>query len=93
MITLAGETYSETTSENPVTSRLRHGALGDGTFLCARIFETLHLIKRREEEAEQEVSRVQLSVNRSEPGHARMSTARSIAQPEQMANILFMRTA
>lgn len=59
---------------------------------CARIFETLHLIKRCEEEAEQEVSRVQLSVNRSEPGHARMSTARSIAQPEQMANILFMRT-
>jgi hypothetical protein len=62
--------------------------------LCPRIFETLHLIKRREEEeAEQEVSRVQLSVNRSEPGHARMSTARSIAQPEQMANILFIRTA
>jgi hypothetical protein len=60
---------------------------------CARIFKTLHLIKCREEEAEQEVSRVHLSVNRSEPSHARMSTARSIAQPEQMANVLFIKTA
>jgi hypothetical protein len=59
--------------------------------LCARAsLKTLHLIKRREEEAEQEVSRVQLTVNRSEPHHARMNMARSIAQPEQMANTYFV---
>lgn len=66
----------------------------DGIYkFFAYIVTTLHLIICREEEAEQEVARVHLSVNRSEPGHARMSTAWWIAQLEQMANVLFIKSA
>ena len=69
--------------------------LSDVVCSCARIVITLQLIKCRgkKKKKRQEFAPVHLSVNRSEPDHARMSTAGRIAQLEQMADVLFIKTA